>query len=215
MLVLLVCHMNADPMWISPVFEKITLAIFGQGYQGWKFLVFLVIVGQGYQWWMFLFFESFWSRLPMVKFFVFSWLFLAKDTNGESFCFFDHFWPRIPTVEDLVGLGHFWPRIPMVKVLVGLSHFWLRLPTVKVFVFHGYFCPSLLLLATLAVNTNDVSYVCDLRFVFEQPLGSRSAKLEAISGTPLCKQEFVLWEATVGMGLEVWVYSYTGRQALA
>jgi len=112
----------------------------------------------------------------MVKFFVFSWLFLAKDTNGESFCFFDHFWPRIPTVEDLVGLGHFWPRIPMVKVLVGLSHFWLRLPTVKVFVFHGYFCPSLLLLATLAVNTNDVSYVCDLRFVFEQPLGSRSAK---------------------------------------
>jgi len=28
-----VCHTNTDPMKISPVFEKITLSIFGQGYQ--------------------------------------------------------------------------------------------------------------------------------------------------------------------------------------
>ena len=32
------------------------------------------------------------------------------------------------------------------------------------FVFHGHFWPRLLLLATSAVNTNDESYVCDLRF---------------------------------------------------
>ena len=34
----------------------------------------------------------------------------------------------------------------------------------KVFVFHGHFWPRLLLLATSAMNTNDESYVCDLRF---------------------------------------------------
>jgi len=51
-----------------------------------------------------------------------------------------------------------------VKVFVFLGHFWTRLPTVKVFVFHGHFWPRLLLLATLAMNTNDESYVCDLRF---------------------------------------------------
>jgi len=65
-----------------------------------------------------------------------------------------------------------------VKVLVGLGHFWRRLPTVIVFVFHGHFWPRLLLLATLAMNTNDESFVCDLRFAFEQPLASRSAKRE-------------------------------------
>ena len=42
-----------------------------------------------------------------------------------------------------------------------------------------------------------------------------SRSLEEISGTPLCKQEFALWEATAGMGLQVQVCSYTGRQALA
>jgi len=47
---------------------------------------------------------------------------------------------------------------------VFLGHFWPRLPTVKVFVFHGHFWPRLLLLATSAMNTNDESYVCDLRF---------------------------------------------------
>ena len=64
-------------------------------------------------------------------------------------------------------LCHFWPRIPTVKVLAGLGNFWPRLPTVKVFVFHGHFWSRLLLLATLAMNTNDESYGCDLRFDFE------------------------------------------------
>jgi len=36
--------------------------------------------------------------------------------------------------------------------------------------------------------------------------------LEAISGTPLLEQEFELRDATVGKGLEVRIYSYTGRQ---
>jgi len=53
---LLACYMNTGPMKISPVFEKITLAIFGQGYQRWKFLFVLVIFGQGYHWWNFSFF---------------------------------------------------------------------------------------------------------------------------------------------------------------
>jgi len=35
---------------------------------------------------------------------------------------------------------------------------------VKVSVFHGHFWPRLLLLVTSAMNTNDESYVCDLRF---------------------------------------------------
>ena len=65
-----------------------------------------------------------------------------------------------------------------MKVLVGLCCFWPRLPAVIVFVFHGHFWPRLLLLATVAMNTNDESYVCDLRFAFEQPLASRSAKRE-------------------------------------
>jgi len=38
--------------------------------------------------------------------------------------------------------------------------------------------------------------LCDLEFAFEHPLVSRSATREfAISGIPLCKQEFVLQEA--------------------
>ena len=43
---------------------------------------------------------------------------------------------------------------------------------------------------------------------FEQPLApalpnASSSLLEAISGTPLCKQEFALREATAGTGLQV------------
>jgi len=58
-----------------------------------KIFVFscLVIFGHGYLCCMFLFFESFWPRLPMVNVFVYSWLFLAKVTNGESL-FFEPFW---------------------------------------------------------------------------------------------------------------------------
>jgi len=45
------------------------------------------------------------------------------------------------------------------------------------------------------MNTNDESYVCDLRFAFEQPLASRSAKLEfAFAGGNL-------WHPTVQAGV--------------
>jgi len=154
-----------------------------------------------------LYFEHFWPRMPMVKvlFFLchfwprlptvkaFDFLaFLAKDTNGECFQVFCHFWPRIPTVK-VFFLGHFWPRIPTVKLLLGLGHFWPRLPTVKFFVFHGHFWPRLLLLATSDMNTNDVSYVCDLRFW--APLSSSSGKREFafIGGN--------LWHPTVQAGV--------------
>jgi len=91
--------------------------------------------------------------------------------------FFDFlpFWPRLPTVEVLF-FEPFWPRIQLVKVLVSLGHFWPRLPTVKVLII----LVMVLLLATLAMNTNDENYVCDLRFAFEQPLASRSAKHEFV-----------------------------------
>ena len=68
----------------------------------------------------------------MVKVFVFSLSFLAKDTNGESFIFSWSVLAKVTNGESFVFPGHFWPR--------------------------------LLLLATSAVNTNDESYVCDLRF---------------------------------------------------
>jgi len=38
---------------------------------------------------------------------------------------------------------------------------------------------------------------------------------EAISGTKLWEQVFVLWQVTVSIGLEVRVYAYTGRQSMA
>jgi len=60
------------------------------------------------------------------------------------------------------------------------------------------------------MNTNDESYVCDLELLLSNlwhpalPNAS-SRSLEATSGTPLCKQEFALREATAGMGLKVQV----------
>ena len=228
MLTLLVCHTNTDPMRISLVFKKIILAIFGRGYQRWKFL-FFSLFGQGYQWWKLFLLGHFWPRLPKVKvcflghfwprittvkvsyfqhfwpkilmvkvlFFlchfwpgmqtvkVFVFLaFSAKDTNGESLFFLCHFWPRIPMVKVLVGLGHFWPRIPMVKFLLGLGHFW----------------PRLLLLATSAMNTNDESYVCDLRFW-------------ATSGITLC-QTRIRWRQSLAPHCATRTLS-SGRQLLA
>ena len=102
------------------------------------------------------FLGHFWPRFPKMKV-CFSWSFLAKDNNGESFSF----WAFL--AKDANGES-FWARIPTVKALFFLGHFWPRLPTVKVFVFHGHFWPRLLLLTTSAMNTNDESYVCDLRF---------------------------------------------------
>jgi len=88
---------------------------------------------------------------------------LAKVANGQNFCFLA-FSAKDTNGERFVFLGNFWSRLSTVKVSVGLGHFWPGLPTMKVFVFHGNFCPRLLLLATLAMNTNDEGYVCDLRF---------------------------------------------------
>jgi len=51
-------------------------------------------------------------------------------------------------VKRLLCLDHFWPITPMVKRLRGLGHFW----------------PRLFLLPTSALNTNDESYDCDVRF---------------------------------------------------
>jgi len=156
----------------------------------------------------------FWPRFPTVTdfcdnwqtAFVFSWSFLAKVTNGESFCFLSifgqgyqrwkflffpgYFWPRIPTVKVLVGLGHFWPRIPMVKVLVGLGHFWPSLPTVKV-----CFSRTFLAKATFIGHFGYEYQWWKLCLWFEilsnlwhPALPNASSRfLEAISGTPRCK----------------------------
>jgi len=189
MLTLLVCHTITDPMRILLVFKKIILVIFdpgyqrwkfcsfrlfGQGYQWWKFLFFFVIFGKGYKQWSFCFFLVIfgqgYQRWKLCFFlvifskgcqrwkFCFSLSILAKDTNGESFGWSWSFLARLPMVKVLVGLGHVWPRMPMVKV----------------FVFHWHFWPRLLLLATSVMNTNDESYVGDLRFW-------------ATSGIPLCQ----------------------------
>ena len=75
--------------------------------------------------------------------------------------------------------------------------------------------PRFLLLATLAMNTNGESYVIwNLRLSnlwHPAPPHVSSLSPEAISDTPLCKQEFVLQEATVGMGLEVRIYTPVGK----
>jgi len=84
----------------------------------------------------------------MVKVFVFSWSFLAKDINGESFCFS---WSFLAKDTNSESFGRSWSFL--VKVTNGES-----------FCFYGHFWPRLLLLATLAMNTSDEGYVCDLRF---------------------------------------------------
>ena len=61
---------------------------------------------------------------------------------------------------------------------------------------------QLLVLATLAMNTNGQSYV-----IWSLPLSNL--------WHPLCKQEFVLWDASVAMGLEVRIYSYIDRKLMA
>jgi len=173
-------------MRISLVFEKIILAIFGQGYQRWKCLSFLTIFGQGYQRSNFLFFNLF-GKDTNGDSFGWSWSFLAKDTNSESFCFSWSFLVKVTNGESfcfawtflakVTFIGHFsyeyqWWRLCLwFEILINLWH------------------PSL-------PNAN-------------------SRSLEAISGTSLCNQEFELREATAGMGLQVREYLYAGRQTLA
>jgi len=121
------------------------------------------------------------NKLKQIKTFVqcsllekLSWNAVGMSHEHWPHANFTRFWKN--------NLGYFWPRLPKVKVfyfwaflakdtngesLWFFESFWPRIPMVRVFVFHGHFLPILLLLATLAINTNDESYVCDLRFAFE------------------------------------------------
>jgi len=59
----------------------------------------------------------------MMKVFVFSLSFLAKDTNGESFVFSWSFLTKVSKGESFVFSWSFLAKDTMVKVLVGLGHF--------------------------------------------------------------------------------------------
>jgi len=131
-------------------------------------------------------------------------------TNIKFFCLKiknKHGWPRYSSISItrwklLFFLSHFWSRLPTVEVLVGLGDFLPRLPTVNVLVFHGHFWPRLLLLAILAMNTNDESYVYDLRFwaTFGIPLCQTRVRIR-------CRQSLAPHCATKS--------SSSGRQLLA
>jgi len=68
------------------------------------------------------------------------------------------------------------------------------------------------------MNINDENYVIWsllLSNIWHPALPNTSSRsLEAISGTLMCKQEVVEQEAIVGMGLEVRVNSYHGREGV-
>jgi len=130
-----------------------------------------------FSWSFFLFFLChFWPRIQTVKVFVFSWsflvkvtkgksflfwAFLAKDTNGDSFVFSWSFLaPRLPTVKAF----DLWAFLAKDANGESFCIFGQGYQRWKFLFFHGHFWPRLLLLATSAMNTNDESYVCDLRF---------------------------------------------------
>ena len=139
----------------------------------------------------------------MVKVFVFSLSFLAKDTNGESFVFSWSFLTNVTNGESFVFCWSF-----LAKDTNGESFGWSWSFVAKVtFIGHfGYEYQWWKLCLWFEILSN----------LWHPVLPNANAhSLEAISGTPLCKQEFALREATAGMGLGVRVYSYTGRQALA
>jgi len=123
-------------------------------------------------------------------------------------------------MKVLVGLGHFRSRLPTVKalldlILFGQGHQWWKF-------FMGFSW------AFLAKVTFIDHFGCKYEWwksclwfevlsnLWHSALPNASShSLEAISGTPRCKQAFTLREATADMGLQVRVCSYTGRQALA
>jgi len=139
----------------------------------------------------------------MVKVFVFPLSIWAKDTNGENFCFF----------FVNFGQGYQWWKFCLVLAIFGQGYQrWKFLFFMEIFG-QGYFYWPL----QLWIPMMKVMFVI---WDFEQPLASRSAKREfAFAGdnlwNPTVQQEFALRVATAGMGLQVRVYSYTGRQALA
>jgi len=108
--------------------------------------------------------------------FWFSLSFLSTSTNCESFGFYWRFCPSLPTVKVLVFIGIFVQVYQRQK-------FWL-------------FWPRFLLLATLAMNTNgEIFVIWSLpmsNLWHPTPLYASSRSPEAISGTLLWKQEFVL-----------------------
>ena len=158
------------------------------------------------------FFLAFLSKVDNGEGFVFL-AFLANVINGESFSCSWYIWPRVPTVDvltfrSLIGQGYRrWKLLFFLAFLAKVQRkfwsFWLRL----------------LLLVTLAMNINGESYVIWsllLSNLRHPALPNASlCSLEAMFGTPLCKQQLTLREATVGMVLEVRMYSCTGRQAMA
>ena len=157
---------------------------------------------------VFVFLGHIWSRLPTVKFYVvlallakhtngesFGWScsFLAKDTIGESFFFQSFFF----TNGERFVFSAFLGKISNGESFCFSWPYWAKVTTGEILFFMDTFWPRLLLLATLAVNTNDESYVCDLSFTFEQPLASHSAK---------CEFSFAggnLWHPTVQAGVHV------------
>jgi len=134
---------------------------------------------------VFVFSLSFLAKNTNGESFVFSWCFLAKDTNGESFGWS---WSFLAWDTNHESFCFSWTFLTKVTFIghIGYEYQWWKL------------CWWFDILSNL----------------WHPALPKASSRsLEAISGTPLCKQEFALREA--GMGLQVRVYSYTGRQALA
>jgi len=163
---------------------------------------FFSLFGQGYQWWKLVFSWSFLAKDTNGESSVFSWSFLANVTNGEIFWFFSLFgqgYQRWKLCFFLVVFGQGYQRWKLCFSLTFL---------VKVtFIGHfGYEYQWWKLYLWFEILSN----------LWHPALANTSSRsLEPISGTPLCKQEFALREATAGMGLQVRVYSYTSRQALA
>ena len=157
---------------------------------------------------------------------IFSWPFWANVTNGESFVFYWHFCPSLPMVKNFDFIGIFVP-LTTVKMFVFIGIFVQEDQRWK-FCFLLAFVSKLtngesfsFFLVKVLVSLAVVTFIghfghgyqcwklCDLEFA---PQHASSRSPEAISGTPLCKQEFALQVTTVGMGLEVRIYMYTGRE---
>jgi len=178
-------------------------------------------------------FLPFRPRIPMVKVFVFLGHCWPRLPKVKVFVFLGHFWPRVTTVK-VFNFEHIWPKMPMVKVFVFFVIFGQGYKQWKLCFFlvifgqgcqrwkflffmdsfgQGYFC---WLLRVWIPIWKLCLWFKILSNLWPPALPNASSRsLEAISGSPLCKQEFALWEATAGMWLQVRVYSYTGRQALA
>jgi len=117
---------------------------------------------------VFVFPSHFRPRLLTVKVFDF-WAILAKDSNGESFDFSLSFLAKDTNGESFVFSWSF-----LAKDTNGES-----------FCFSWTFLSKVTFIATSALNTNNESYVCHMRF-------------RATSGIPLCQTQFhVRWRQSL------------------